>query len=202
MKKKQKRWLIPVAVIVIILLAVAGYFGYYFYALSQLRITGVHVDRLSEFNLQGFSFAGAVDLYNPSLISVTVEKIDYRIIFEPTQQILSVGSIPEKAVPARNTTSIPFSKSIRWAPAVSMILELATSDQPVNIVIVGDVVISESVHLPFVYKLDVRDYLRQYAEQYYESQKESAVETVEEKYGRTAGMIAEKIAGYLPKLLD
>jgi hypothetical protein len=199
--KKKKKWIIPVVIVVVILLAVAGYYGYYFYALSQLQVTDVHLKKFTEFSLKGFSFDGSIELYNPSLISVTVEKIDYQVIFEPTQQVLSVDSIPEKVVPARNSARIPFNKSIRWAPALSLILELATSDKPVNVMLVGDVKVTESIHLPFVYKIDVREYLKQYAEQYYESQKQSVVERIEEKYGTAAGAIAERVAGYLPKLI-
>jgi len=199
--KKKKKWITPVVIIVIILLAVAGYYGYYFYALSQLQITDVHLNELTEFSLQGFAFDGAIELYNPCFIDVTVEKIDYQIIFEPTQQVLSVGSISETVVPAANYTTIPFSKSIRWAPALSLILDLAASDQPVNIAIVGDVAVTESIHLPFVYKMDVREYLKDYANKYYESQKQDVVEKIEERYGRTVGAIAERVAGYLPKLI-
>ncbi|MBD3303574.1 hypothetical protein GF343_00350 [Candidatus Woesearchaeota archaeon] len=199
--KKKKKWITPVVIIVILLLAVTGYYGYYFYALSQLQVTDVHLNELTEFSMQGFAFDGSIELYNPCLIDVTVEKIDYRIIFEPTQQVLSVGSIPENVVPAGNYTIIPFSKSIRWAPALSLVLGLATSDQPVNIAVIGDVAVTESIHLPFVYKMDVREYLKDYANKYYESQKQAVVEKVEEKYGRTAGAIAEHVAGYLPGLI-
>lgn len=199
--KKKKKWITPVVIVIIILLAIAGYYGYYFYALSQLQITDVHLNELTEFSLQGFAFDGAIELYNPCFIDVTVEKIDYRIIFEPTQQVLSVGSIPETVVPAVNYTTIPFSKSVRWAPALSLILDLAASDQPVNVAIVGDVTVTESIHLPFVYKIDVREYLKDYANKYYESQKQDVVGKIEERYGKTVGAIAEHVAGYLPKLI-
>jgi len=171
---------------------------YYFHSLSQLKIESVKVNSLDDFSLNGFTFSGYIDLYNPSWLSLKVMQIDYNIVFEPTEQILSSGSLQGTELASRSTTRVPFKKTINWAPALSLVVQLATSKAPANIIFAGQVHITESVNLPFVYKLDIRDYFDSYAKEYLESKKESAIETIEEKYGKTVGAIAEHIANYLP----
>ncbi|MBW2986629.1 LEA type 2 family protein [Candidatus Woesearchaeota archaeon] len=196
--KKEKRWIIPVVIIIIILLCVAGYAAYYFYAFTQLKITDVNVNSMDDFSLKGFTFSGYIDLYNPSWISVKVTQIDYEIVFEPTAQLLSAGSLEGTSLPAGKVTRVPFQKTINWAPALSLVLQLATSKEPANIVFAGQVQVTEKVKLPFVYKVDLRTYFEAYAKEYIESKKETALDTIEEKYGKTVGAIAEHIASYLP----
>ena len=196
--KKEKRWLIPVVVIIILLLCTAGYIAYYFYSFTQLKITDIKVDSLDDFSLKGFTFSGYIDLHNPSLISVKVTQIDYNIVFEPTNQLLSAGSLEGTSLPAGKITRVPFQKTINWAPALSLVLQLATSNEPANIIFAGQVQVTEKISLPFVYKVDLRAYFEAHAKEYLESKKESALDTIEEKYGKTIGAIAEHIAGYLP----
>ena len=196
--KKEKRWIIPVVILAIIILCAAGYIGYYFYAFTQLKITDVDVDKFSDFSLKGFTFSGYIDMYNPSLISVKTQKIEYQILFEPTDQVLSAGMLNGTTLPSKEITRVPFQKSINWAPALSLVLQLATSQEPANIVFSGQVFVTEKIQLPFIYKIDLRPYFEKYAKEQIEAQKESVVEKIEETYGKTIGAIAERIAGYLP----
>lgn len=196
--KTQKQWIIPVLILAVILLLIAGYYLYYFHSLSQLKIETVKVNSLNDFSLKGFTFSGYIDLYNPSLLSLKIMQIDYNIVFEPTEQILAAGSLQGTELESRSTTRVPFQKTINWAPALSLVVQLATSKAPVNIIFAGQVHITDSVKLPFVYKMDIRDYFDSYAQEYLESKKESAIETIEEKYGKTVGAIAGHIADYLP----
>ena len=98
-------------------------------------------------------------------------------------------------------TRIPFQQNISWAPALSLVLQLATSKEPANLVLSGNIFVTDKIKLPFVYKVNVREYFQQYAEQYIESQKKTVVEKIEERYGGTVGAIAKHVAGYLPKLI-
>ena len=199
--KKKKRWIVPVVILLILLIAIGGYIAYYFYAFTQLKITDVEISEFTDFSLRGFSFAGYIDVHNPNFISVKINRIDLSVIFEPTDQKLASGYLQGEKLPAKQVTRIPFQQNISWAPALSLVLQLATSKEPANIVLSGNIFVTEKIKLPFVYKVDVREYFKQYAEQYIESKKESVVETIEEKYGKTLGAIAEHVAGYLPKLI-
>ena len=188
-------------VILVLLAAVGGYAGYYFYALTQLKITNVKIAEFTEFNLKGFSFNGYIDMYNPSLISVKITQVEYAVIFEPTNQLLASGILEGTKLPSKQITRIPFHKNINWAPALSLIIQLVTDNQPANIVFTGKVFITDKTMIPFVYKVDVRAYFEKYVQEYLESQKKSVVEKIEDKYGKTIGTIAEHVAGYLPSLI-
>ncbi|MBW3004660.1 LEA type 2 family protein [Candidatus Woesearchaeota archaeon] len=199
--KKQKRWTVPVVILLILLIAIGGYVAYYFYAFTQLKVTDVEISKFTDFSLKGFSFVGYIDVYNPNFISVKIEKIDMSVIFEPTDQKLVSGFLQGEKLPAKQVTRIPFQQNISWAPALSLVLQLATSKEPANIVLAGNVFVTKDITLPFVYKVDVREYFKKYAEEYVESQKKSVVEKIEERYGETVGAIAERVAGYIPKLI-
>ena len=199
--KNKKRWIVPAIILLILLIAIGGYAAYYFYAFTQLKITDVEVSEFTDFSLKGFSFNGYIDVHNPNLIAVKINRIDMSIIFEPTDQKLVSGYLPSEKLPAKQVTRIPFQQNISWAPALSLVLQLATSKEPANLVLSGNIFVTEKIKLPFVYKVDVREYFKQYAEQYIESQKKTVVEKIEERYGGTVGAIAEHVAGYLPKLI-
>jgi len=199
--KKKKKWIVPVVILLILLIAIGGYVAYYFYAFTQLKITDVEVSEFTDFSLKGFSFNGYIDVHNPNLIAVNINRIDLSVIFEPTDQKLASGYLQGEKLPAKQVTRIPFQQNISWAPALSLVLQLATSKEPANLVLSGNIFVTDKIKLPFVYKVDVREYFQQYAEQYIESQKQNVVETIEEKYGTTLGAIAEHVAGYLPKLI-
>jgi len=174
--KKKKRWIIPVVILLVLLIAVGGYAAYYFYAFTQLKITDVKISEFTDFSLKGFSFAGYIDVHNPNLIAVNINRIDLSVIFEPTDQKLASGYLQGEKLPAKQVTRIPFQQNISWAPALSLVLQLATSKEPANMVLSGNIFMTEKIKLPFVYKVDVREYFKQCAEQYIESKKESFVE--------------------------
>jgi len=199
--KKKKRWIVPAVILLILLIAVGGYIAYYFYAFTQLKITDVEISEFTDFSLKGFSFNGYIDVHNPNLIAVNINRIDLSVIFEPTDQKLASGYLQGEKLPAKQVTRIPFQQNISWAPALSLVLQLATSKEPANIVLSGNIFVTDKIKLPFVYKIDVREYFQQYAEQYIESQKKTVVDKIEERYGGTLGAIAEHVAGYLPKLI-
>ena len=170
--KKEKRWIIPVVILVILIICAAGYIAYYFYAFTQLKITDVDVAKLEDFSLKGFTFSGYIDMYNPNLISVKIRSIEYSIVFEPTDQALSAGVLNGTVLPSKEITRVPFKKSINWAPALSLVLQLATSQEPANIVFSGQVFVTEKITLPFIYKIDLRPYFDKYAREYIESKKD------------------------------
>ncbi|MBW3001657.1 LEA type 2 family protein [Candidatus Woesearchaeota archaeon] len=199
--KKQKRWIVPVVILLILLIAIGGYAAYYFYAFTQLKVTDVKISQFTDFSLKGFSFVGFIDVYNPNLISVKINRIDLSVVFEPTDQKLASGFLQGEKLPAKQVTRIPFQQNISWAPALSLVLQLATSKEPANIVLTGNVFVTDEIKLPFVYKVDIREYFKRYADEYIASQKKSVVEKIEERYGETVGAIAEHVAGYLPKLI-
>ena|GEM_PF-5627679 len=194
----KKRWIIPIVLLIIILLGVVGYFVYYFYAFTQLKIADVGVTNLTDFSLKGFSFSGHISVYNPNFISVSVKQVEYDIVFEPTGQLLSAGILEGKKLPSKQITEIPFHKTINWAPALSMVIQLVTSKEPANVVFSGRVIVTETIKLPFEYKLDLRPYFQKVVEEQKETAVEKAVQTLEEKYGKTVGAIAEHVARYLP----
>lgn len=199
--QKKKRWLVPIIILTLILAAVLGYVGYYFYAFTQLQITNVGLSSFDEFSLKSVSFSGYIDVNNPNLISVKINRIEYGVIFEPTGQLLTTGAIEGKKLPSKQVTRMPFHENISWAPAIALLVRLVKEkDEPINIVLSGNVYVTEKIKLPFVYKVDVREYFKKYVEEYLASQKEQIVEkvteTVGEKYGKIAGAIAERIAGY------
>lgn len=194
--KKEKRLLFPIFIVALILLAVIGYAGYYFYSFTQLQVTDVSVTKLTDLSIKGFSFSGHIEVYNPNLISVSIKRIEYGVVFEPTSQLLSSGILEGRKLPSKQAVRVPFHENISWAPALSLILQLVTSKEPVNIVFSGNVYVTEKIKIPFIYKMDVREYLVQYVESQKQETVQKAVETVEEKYGKVAGAIAERIAGY------
>lgn len=199
MKKRpeaKRKWVIPLVIVVVLLLGVLGYAGYYFYAFTQLEIRDVAVGSITDFSLKGFSFRGYIDIYNPNLISVTIKHIEYGVVFEPTSQLLSKGVLAGGKLPANAITRIQFNKSINWAPALSLIVQLVTNKEPANIIFSGQVFVTEKIKLPFVYKLDVRSYFEQFVQEKKQEVVDQAVETVEERYGKIAGDIVKRIAGY------
>lgn len=198
--KKEKRWIIPAIVLLVILLAVGVYAGYYFYAFSQLKITDIEFTQIDNFDLKGFSFSGNIDLENPNFISVKINHIEYGVVFEPTNQLLTAGRIDGAKLSAKKVTSIPFHKTVNWAPALSLVIQLVTSKEPINVAFTGHVFVTDNVKLPFMYKFDLRDYFEEYVAQHQEAAVESVVEKIEERYGKTIGAIAEQIAGYLPDI--
>ena len=196
MMKKEKRRIIPTVIILVILIAIAGYVGYYFYAFSQLSIAGMGVDQITDFNLKGFSFSGHIAVMNPNFISVSIQGIEYNVVFEPTEQVLTKGVLEGRKLPAKEVTNIPFQKTVNWAPALSMVLQLVASEEPLNVVLAGNVFVTENIKLPFVYKVDVREYFVKYVEEQKDEVIESAVDKIEERYGKTVGAIAEHLVGY------
>jgi LEA14-like dessication related protein len=198
---KKKRWLVPVIILALVIAAVLGYAGYYFYAFTQLQVAKVGVSSLDEFSMKSFSFSGYIDVNNPNRISVKINRIEYGVIFEPTGQLPTTGTLEGRTLPSKQVTRLPFHENISWAPAISLLVKLITEkEEPINLVVSGNVYVTEKIKLPFVYKLDVREYFKRYVEEYLASQKEQVVakvtETVGEKYGKIAGQIAEQIAGY------
>ncbi|MEM4263955.1 MAG: LEA type 2 family protein [Candidatus Woesearchaeota archaeon] len=200
--KKKKRWLIPVIILVLLTAAVLGYVGYYFYSFTQLQIANVGLSSLDEFSLKSVSFSGYIDVNNPNLISVKIDRVEYGVVFEPTGQLLTTGILEGRKLPSKQITRMPFHENISWAPAIALLVRLVKEkEEPINIVITGNVYVTEKIKLPFVYKIDIREYFKKYVEEYLASQKEQVVEkvteTIGEKYGKIAGEIAERIAGFL-----
>ena len=192
----KKRWLVPVIILVLVIAAVLGYAGYYFYAFTQLQITDIGVTKLTDLSLKGFSFSGYLDISNPNFISVSIKRVEYGIVFEPTSQLLSSGMLEGRKLAPKQATRIPFHENISWAPALSLVIQLGTSKEPVNIIFSGNVYMTEKIKIPFIYKIDVREYLVQYVESQKQETVDKAVQTVEEKYGKIAGTIAERVAGF------
>lgn len=195
--KKEKRWIIPVIVLAVLIVCATGGFAYYMYALTQLKITDIDIDAISDFSLKGFTLSGYVDMYNPSFIAIKTKRVEYSIVFEPTSQVLSSGILDGTRLPSKEIKRVPFQKNINWAPALSLILRLAASKEPANVVFTGNVFVTEKIKLPFAYKIDLRPYIETYARDYIESQKESVVDRIQEKYGKTVGAMAGFVAKYL-----
>jgi len=111
---------IIIAIITLIILALFPL--YQLHALNGIEMQSFAITKVSlNKNLQ-FFVEGSGELYNPSLIPVTIKEIRYEA-YVNNEQMMN-GTISGKTIPAQSAESFIFSQQIDWVPDIDTALQI------------------------------------------------------------------------------
>lgn len=151
--------LIPLIFILII-----AYLGVQAYSLSKVDVTAVEFDKISRINTSGFMLEGYVSMVNEGILNVRIDHIDYQIVLDQTDEVLSRGSIQGKKIMPKEEGKFDTSAFISWNPAKDAAVGLLLQDET-NATVSGDAYVSLlgfiETKIPFEEKVDLKPYFKE-----------------------------------------
>lgn len=87
---------------------------YQLFALNSVEIKTITIENFGMNRNLFFTIDGTVEAYNPTLIPVTIKKIDYEGYIE-NEKVLE-GSLEGQTIPAKAIATFSFGEEIEWAP--------------------------------------------------------------------------------------
>src|SRR3989344_3992910 len=121
-------------VIGLLILLLTAYPALYLYSLNTVDAQDVQLTAV-DVNLKGITFSGTVELMNQGFVQVTIDGLDYNVIFEPTGQVMSSGTINGVSLKPGMTAPTTFSNTIPL-PDISTLPVLLRAEE-INVVIEG-----------------------------------------------------------------
>ncbi|MFA6888743.1 MAG: hypothetical protein WC254_04580 [Candidatus Woesearchaeota archaeon] len=128
-----------VYIIIGVIILLALFPVYQLYALHAIEMQSFTITDISLSNNLQFIVNGSSELYNPSLIPVTIKEIRYEA-YIGDEQILN-GTVTGKKIPARSGESFTFNQQIEWIPDIETALDI-TAGKNVTMIIKGETDVS------------------------------------------------------------
>jgi len=113
----QTRTIVAIIGVVIIVIAVAG--AAFFLTLQAPQVQGVSVRSIDNVSRSGFNLTFVIKLYNPNIVGVKVNSVNYNLVLVDGNQVLSTGTIDGIQIPAQGSVEIPIQSTINFGPAIS-----------------------------------------------------------------------------------
>ncbi len=113
---------ISIVIIGIIALIILAFPLYQLYALNAIEIQSFAISKVSLSNNLQFFVEGSGELYNPSLIPVTIKEIRYEAYVN--NGLIMNGAIKGKTIPAKSAELFIFSQQIEWIPDIDTALQI------------------------------------------------------------------------------
>jgi len=164
---------------VIVLALFAGAY-YAIQDVKQITVEGVEVSGLRSISLRSFTIEGNIYVNNPSMFNIPVERFDYYIVLEDTNEVISSGELPDVELNKESLNTVEFTHIVEWMPTIDLAFRLVQQEQ-VNVIVKGNFEINFlgiNKTIPFERKFDIRDYLVQFANEKLQEAKEKVVSKV------------------------
>jgi LEA14-like dessication related protein len=114
----RTRTIAAIIAVVIIVIAAAG--AAFLLTLQAPQVEGVSVRSIDNVSRSGFTLTFVIKLYNPNVVGVTVNSVNYNLLLAEGSQVLSNGTSGEFQVPARGSVEIPIQSTIYFSSAISV----------------------------------------------------------------------------------
>lgn len=164
----KKQVAVAALLIFLIVAAVGSYIGAYAYSASKVEIRDVRVTEFTDITLEGAQLNGVVELYNGGIVSVSIERIDYRLVLEGKNLELVSGTIVGGDIPAGQSVNYGVSNRVSWAPTAELALQLLTSEKA-TAKLEGNVLLKKTwlvdIAVPFEREIPLDNYLNQFIKQ-------------------------------------
>lgn len=151
-------------IIPIIFILIIAYLGIYAYSLSKVEIKSVEFDEITKVNSSGFTLDGYAELYNGGIMPVKIDHIEYQIVLESTEEVLSKGVIEGQTVKPKESIKFDALADISWIPAKDAALELIRPGET-NATVSGDAYVSVlgfiETRVPFEETVDLEPFLKE-----------------------------------------
>lgn len=95
---------------------------YQLFALNSVEIQSFTIENFGMNRNLFFTIDGTVEADNPSLIPITIKKIEYEGYIE-NEKVLE-GSLEGQTIPAKATATFSFDEEIEWAPTPDIALAI------------------------------------------------------------------------------
>jgi len=113
----MKFWHILVGLVAILVIL-------YLHSVFSVKLENVGVNNVEDISLRGFTLNGFVELANNGFLPVKIKRVDYQLLMEKSNLILTNGTINSINLPARKLTNIPLTSKINWLPTGEFALDL------------------------------------------------------------------------------
>ena len=114
---------------VVIALLIIGFVLFNVFSLKSVKPTSFRVNDISMSKDAGIIFEGVIVVENPSLLDANIESIDYEIILDLTNEVISTGHIDGSIVPSKGSADFTFSQQLDWIPDVSTAMQLMNQEE-------------------------------------------------------------------------
>ena len=155
-------------ILIIILIILGGTGVYVLNGLGGISIESFRINSLQGATAESFTFSGELDVKNPGIIGVRVVSIDYDMVLNDTNEVISTGHFDSFDLPASSTTTVPFDKEVRWKPSLSLAQQLLMKDK-VYLIIKGEATVDiqgiTTVVRPFEVPINIKSFITSYANQ-------------------------------------
>ncbi len=156
----MKLWAFILCVLLLLGLSAGGYVGY---NLVKISVEDVKISSLESVSVGTFTISGAIQLKNPSLVSVPLKSGQYTITLEDGNTELGHGTIDSTTISANSVSNLPFKQTINWMPASEALLRLALKEHVYGWVkgtLVIDIFGVQQLSLPFEQRIDLSGYIK------------------------------------------
>lgn len=153
--------LIPFIIIFILL----TYLGLYAYSLSRIEVSSVDFTDIRKVNSTGFFLDGKVKLFNNGTVGVFIDRVEYEIVLDFSNESLSRGVINGESIRKGEFNDLRLSSEISWNPAKDAALGLIMR-KDINATVSGYVYIIDmgffELKVPFSETIDIKPLLRDF----------------------------------------
>lgn|SRR3989338_1123045 len=188
-------------VVLVLFVLVTALVGAYVYTLSKVEVRQVSFNSLESIDLTGFTLSGYVEVYNGGILPIGVDYIEYDIILEDSNAVLSSGQIEGDLVSPQQTKKFGLNQRVNWVPTAEVALRLVTPGETYaivrGVVHVADLGFVE-FKVPFETKFDLEVYLKQFIKSKVQEVTKNAVNTVK----NTISSIGEGIGNFIDGFLN
>ena len=119
----MKAWKLLMGVAVILVLAAGGFFGAYFYTLSQTQLAKVNLERIDDLSLDGFTFRGNMIIRNGGIVPVTIKNMTYDVLLQDRK--IGSGIIDGEVIEPKSNMTFTFESKVELGLDADMLLQLA-----------------------------------------------------------------------------
>jgi LEA14-like dessication related protein len=156
----RTRTIAAIVAVVIIVIAVAG--AAFLLTLQAPQVEGVSVRSIDNVSRSGFTITFVIKLYNPNVVGVTVNSVNYKLLLTEGSKLLSNGTSGEFQVPARGSVEIPIQSTIYFSSAISVAFQtIFTKSVMMDLSgVVNAHALITDVNVPFSQTFDAYPYIK------------------------------------------
>ncbi len=114
----MKKFLIIIGVLILLTLFPL----YQLYAISLVEIQSLKIEKITLDHSLQFILVGTAEVYNPSLVPVTIKQFAYTGIIK-NEKVLE-GARDAMTIPARESVTLPFTAEMTWVPDTETALDI------------------------------------------------------------------------------
>lgn len=148
-----------------VIIALAGLVLFYLAQdLTEASLESFTVTSISDLSTESFTFTADLAITNPSLIPVPVRTVEYELVLEETDEIISERQLMPFVLSASTTSSIDVEQDVRWQPAADLATQLLTQDE-VYMIVSGTARLNlpflSEHEIPFEDRVDIKEFIEE-----------------------------------------